>query len=101
MTMAKKRNFREFTELIREDLKDPAFAASYLNEALNSGDKGVFLIALRDVIDARGNIKGFAEKADIPRPSIYRMLSEEGNPTIETLTAIFEAMGFKMQVTLA
>jgi probable addiction module antidote protein len=73
----------------------------YLNEALNSEDKGVFLIALRDVIDARGNIKGFAEKADIPRPSIYRMLSEDGNPTIEKLAAIFEAMGFKIQVTLA
>jgi probable addiction module antidote protein len=96
--MAKKKHFREFTEVIKEDLKDPAFAASYLNEALNSGDKGIFLLALRDVIDARGTIKGFAEKADIPRPSIYRMLSEEGNPTMETITAIFEAIGFKMQV---
>jgi probable addiction module antidote protein len=99
--MTKKRHFREFTEILKEELQNPAFAVAYLNEALNSEDKGVFLIALRDVIDARGNIKGFAEKADIPRPSIYRMLSEDGNPTIEKLAAIFEAMGFKIQVTLA
>src|SRR5580692_1784090 len=101
MIMTKKRHFREFTELLREELQDPAFAASYLNEALNSGDKGIFPVALRDVIDARGTIKGFAEKADIPRPSIYRMLSEDGNPTMETITAIFGAMGFKMQVVPA
>lgn len=98
MTMTKKRHFREFTDVLREELQDPAFAASYLNKALNSGDRGIFLLALRDVIDARGTIKGFAEKADIPRPSIYRMLSEEGNPTMETITVIFEAIGFKMQV---
>jgi probable addiction module antidote protein len=101
MIMTKKRHFRKFTEILKEELQDPKFAAAYLNEALNSGDKGVFLIALRDVINARGNIKGFAEKAAISRPSIYRMLSEEGNPTIETLTAIFETMGLKMQITLA
>jgi probable addiction module antidote protein len=99
--MTKKRHFREFTEILKEELQDPEFAVAYLNEALNSGDKGVFLIALRDVIDARGNIKDFAEKADIPRPSIYRMLAEDGNPTMETITAIFEAMGFKMQIILA
>lgn len=99
--MTKQREFREFSEILKEDLQDPAFAVAYLNEALNSEDKKAFLIALRDVIEARGNVKSFAEKADIPRPSIYRMLSEDGNPTIEKLAAIFEAMGFKMQVTLA
>jgi len=99
--MTKSRKFREFTEIIKEDLQDPEFAVLYLNEALNSGDKKIFLIALRDVIEARGNIKGFAEKADLPRQSIYRMLSEDGNPTLDKLAAIFEAMGFKIQVTLA
>lgn len=95
------REFREFSEIIREKLRDPELAVAYLNEALASGDKKVFLIALRDVIEARGNVKSFAEKAEIPRQSIYRMLSEGGNPTLEKLTAIFEAMGLKIQITLA
>lgn len=99
--MTQKREFRDFTELLKEDLQDPAFAVAYLNDALNSGDKKIFLIALRDVIEARGNVKGFAEKADIPRPSIYRMLAEDGNPTIDNFSTILEALGFKMQLILA
>jgi probable addiction module antidote protein len=99
--MTKKREYRDFKEILREDLQDPAFAVAYLNEALAGGDKKVFLIALRDVIEARGNITDFAQQADIPRQSIYRMLSEAGNPTLDKLAAIFEAMGFKIQVTLA
>jgi len=99
--MTKPREFRDFREILKEELKNPELAVGYLNEALASGDKRVFLIALRDVIEARGNITDFAQQADIPRQSIYRMLSQEGNPTLDKLAAIFEAMGFKIQVTLA
>ena len=67
--------YRDFSEVLKVKLKDPDIATGYLNEALASGDKKVFLLALRHVVDARGNIKGFAEEYDIPRQSIYRMLS--------------------------
>jgi probable addiction module antidote protein len=99
--MSKKRTYRDFNEILKEELKNPELAIAYLNEALANEDKKVFLLALRHVIEARGNITDFAEKSELPRQSIYRMLSEEGNPTLEKLTAIFEAMGFRIQVTLA
>ena len=97
----KLKEYRDFNELLKIELKDPEFAIGYLNEALASGDKKVFLLALRHVIDARGNIKGFAEESEVPRQSIYRMLSEDGNPTWDSLWALLEAMGFKMQLTFA
>lgn len=98
--MTKPRKFREYKEILREHLQDDAeLAAMYLNEVINNGDKGLILIALRDVLEVRGNIKAFAEKADLPRQSIYRMLSEDGNPTFDKLIAICKAMDLKIQFT--
>jgi probable addiction module antidote protein len=96
--MTKQRKFREYKEILKERLQDDAeLAAMYLNEAIKSGEKSILLIALRDVLEARGNIKAFAKEADLPRQSIYRMLSEDGNPTLEKFIAIYETMGLKIQ----
>lgn len=98
--MTQKRQYREFKDTIQQELRNPEFAIAYLNDALNSEDKKAFLIALKDVIEARGDITGFAKAAHTPRQSIYRMLSEEGNPTYENLTSIFNAMGLQMNLSL-
>jgi DNA-binding phage protein len=37
-----------------ERLKDPELALAYLNEAVNDEDQRVFLLALKDVIEANG-----------------------------------------------
>jgi probable addiction module antidote protein len=100
--MTKTRQFREFSEILKERLKkNPELAVAYLNETLKNGDKKVFLLALRDVIEAQGSITEFAEEAGVSRQSIYRMLSENGNPTYDNLAAIFEAMGFQIQLKIA
>ena len=98
--MIKKRQYREFKDTIQDELRNPEFAIAYLNDALVSEDKKAFLIALKDVIEAHGDITGFARAAHTPRQNIYRMLSEEGNPTFDNLTAIFNAMGVQMQLSL-
>jgi len=41
-------------EELYEDLLDPAYAASYVNEALLEGDEVVFKTAIADIIRARG-----------------------------------------------
>ena len=40
-----------------------------------------------------------ADRAGIPRESLYRALSPRGNPTAKTLWAIFSALG--LHLTLA
>ncbi len=56
-------------------LKKPKEAASYLNAALNDDDPHVFLLALRDIAEAKGGMNWLAEQADLNRENLYRTLS--------------------------
>jgi probable addiction module antidote protein len=72
-------------------LKDPEYAAAYLNAAQKDG---VFLLALRDVAEAH-KISKVAEGADVNRESLYRTLSSQGNPTLTTLDSILGVLGLE------
>jgi transcriptional regulator with XRE-family HTH domain len=41
-----------------------------------------------------------AEKAGIQRESLYRALSMEGNPTLETLHSVLGALGLRMEIAV-
>ena len=99
--MTKTRKYRSFDDILKEKLKSPSFVLGYLNESLKDNDQGGFLLALRQVVESRGNITEFAEKVGLPRQSIYRMLSPEGNPTMEKVFAILKALGLRMQLVMA
>ena len=49
-------------------------------------------MALRHIAEAQG-MSSVAERAGIPRESLYRALGARGNPTIKTLLAILSATG--------
>ena len=74
------------------DLQDPEFAAAYLTESFKSG-KDVFLIALGDVVRARGDFKGFAEGIGKARAALHRGLGSGGNPTMDTLMLVLDKLG--------
>lgn len=80
-------------------LVDPEEAVEYLNAALDEDSNELFLLALRNVAEAHG-IKKLAEKAHLNRESMYRMLSEEGNPQFSSLTAILEKLGLKLAIEI-
>lgn len=81
-----------------ESLKDPCEAAAYLNAAIEEGDRALFLLALRNVAEANGGMTALAEKAQLSRESLYRMLSKRGNPEIKSLIALLGAMGLRLAV---
>lgn len=85
-------------ELLRED---PAFADEYLAVAMDEvnqeGGRQALLAALRHVAEAQG-MALVAERAGIPRESLYRALSPNGNPTVKTLLAVLDAAGLKLGV---
>ncbi len=83
--------------LIGELRTDPALAAAYLSEAAEDGDPRVYLAALRTVAEAKGMAK-LAKAAGVPRESLYRALSSNGNPRFSTLHAVLKAAGLKMAV---
>lgn len=86
--------------LIAELREDPALAAAYLSAAAEDGDPRVYLAALRTVAEAKG-MATLAKAAGMPRESLYRALSSNGNPRFSTLHAILKAAGLKMAVERA
>jgi len=79
-----------------EDLRNPEFAAEYLNAAFEEENPELFLLALRDVVKANGGVSEMANKTQISRQNIYAMLSEKGNPRFHNLMAILSKLGVKI-----
>ena len=86
-----------YQEELIKDLANPDEAAAYLNAALEDGDKEVFLMALRDIAEAKGMAR-LSKKAKLNRESMYRMLSRRGNPQLSSLTSILENAGLRLAV---
>jgi probable addiction module antidote protein len=95
----KKRTHRDFQELLLENLKDPQEAAAYLKAALEDEDERIFLLALRDVFNARGgSIADLAQETNLNKQNLYRMLSKKGNPRLTSLVTVLHAIGFEMDI---
>jgi probable addiction module antidote protein len=87
----------KYMEGLKQALKDPDEAASYLNAALEDGSQEVFLMALRDVAEARG-ISYVARQSKLNRENLYRILSNKGNPKLESLRSVLGSIGLKLAV---
>ena len=83
--------------LVEELRADPREAVEYLNAAAEDEDPRVYLSALRNVAESQG-MANVASAAGVPRESLYRALSSEGNPRFDTLYAILRAAGLKLAV---
>jgi len=95
----KKRTHRDFQELLLDNLQDPEEAAAYLKAALADEDERVFLLALRDVLEAcGGNIPDLADQTNLNKQNLYRMLSKRGNPRLTSLIPVLHAIGFEMDI---
>jgi probable addiction module antidote protein len=91
---------KDYQAALLESLRDPEEAAAYLNAALeeNSEDaEELFLLALRNVAEARGIAK-LAKEAALNRESLYRTLSAKGDPRLSTLGALLDALGLRLAV---
>lgn len=98
--MNKKRGL-DYQEWLEQELQDPKFALAYLNEALVDEDQRVFLLALKDVIKAQGSdMSAIAQEANLNRQNLYRMLSKKGNPRWDSLSSLFDTLGFQIQLSL-
>jgi probable addiction module antidote protein len=62
---------------------DPKYCSKYLSAAFRDC-AGTFLIALRNVADAQKGMSKLAAEAGVNRENLSRMLSDEGNPRLDT-----------------
>jgi probable addiction module antidote protein len=94
---------KKHDDFLVDSLQDPKEIQAYLNaaikDAFDQGDYRLFLLALRDVAIAKG-MRKVASKSKLNRESLYRMLSEQGNPEISSLWPLLKTMGLKLSVTV-
>lgn len=84
-------------DALTDRLRDQRYCAKYLSAAFRDS-AGTFLVALRNVARAQKGLGQVAAEAGVNRENLYRTLSEEGNPRLDTLWAVLKAIG--LQVSL-
>jgi probable addiction module antidote protein len=65
---------------------------------LEDDDPRVFLLAVRNVVEARGGMSKIARTCKLNREGLYRMLSKKGNPSLQSLGRLLSSMGFRLAV---
>ncbi|MFA5976274.1 MAG: transcriptional regulator [Elusimicrobiota bacterium] len=87
---------RSYEKELQESLKDPVQAAGYLRAAYQDADKRVFLLALKDVIDAHSGMSHISRTVKLDRRHLYVMLSKNGNPEWFSVTKLLTALGIDL-----
>ncbi len=83
-----------------EYLDNDEAIASYMTDALETGDPSFVADALGVVARARG-MSEVAREAGVSRESLYRALSANGNPEFSTVMRVVRALGLQLSVTPA
>lgn len=81
-----------------EHLRDESEIAAYIEAMLKDGNAHIVPVALRTVADAVGGMAALAERTGLSRETLYRTLSDRGNPRLDTLVAILHAFGLRISV---
>ena len=88
-------------DFLKEQLQDKQLAAMFLEECLADGNIELFKKALKHVADAQlGGVTALSRDVDLNRQSLYRALSEDGNPRLNTLVKILDALGLRIAVSI-
>lgn len=87
---------------VAEQLRGPEEMAAYLDAWLEEAPDDVAGIAraLGDVARARGMTE-VARESGLSRESLYRALSEGGNPEFATVLKVLRALGLRLRVEVA
>jgi len=78
-------------------LTTPEEIRTFLQEMATTGDETDFIHALNTAARAMGMTE-VAKKAGVTRASLYKSLSENGNPKFMTISRVTKALGCKLAV---
>ena len=93
---------KNYEDWLVEHLQDDENSTHYLQAALDEYQVDhhtkALMLALRHIALAQGGIAKLAEKIVLSRQTLYRALSEKGNPKIETLVKLLDGLGFYLMI---
>lgn len=99
--MALTRGFKD--TVVARVRRDPKFARALLDESATlflNGEPEAARLLLRDLVNATVGFEALAHMTDKPAKSLHRMLSRHGNPGMDNLAAIFNAVRHRLKVGL-
>ncbi len=70
-------------------------AAAYLEAAPEEGDASLVAAALGDIARAKG-MSSIAKETGLGRASLYKALSPEGNPELDTILRVVRSFGLRL-----
>ena len=79
-------------------LRNEADQLAYLEAALAENDPALVAAALGDIARAQG-MSRLAQETGFGRESLYKSLSENGNPQLGTVLGVMQALGLKLHVS--
>lgn len=81
--------------------RDPEFTKALLDEAATAflnGEPDTARLVLRELVHATLGFEELARRTGTPSKSLHRMLSPAGNPGMDNLAAIFDALRHRLRV---
>lgn len=78
-------------------LSSEADIVDYLKIWMEDGSPQEIARAIGDVARSKG-MSEIARKSGLGRQALYNALSDNGNPTLETLTAVLDGLGLQLTV---
>ncbi len=89
-----------YHEKLIKDLKDPLEAAAYIEVVLEEGDPKMLSKALKNVIEAQGGINKLSAQVKDCYEKLDVMLLEKREVEFYCLTALLDALGLQLAVTV-
>jgi DNA-binding phage protein len=95
---------RDYKETIQNRAqREPEFAAALLDEAITlflNGEPETARLMLRELVNSTVGFEALAIETEKPSKSLHRMLSANGNPTMDNLTSILSVLRKKLKLAI-
>jgi DNA-binding phage protein len=95
---------RDYKETIQNRAqREPEFAAALLDEAVTlflNGEPETARLILRELVNSTVGFEELALETEKPSKSLHRMLSANGNPTMDNLTSILSVLRKKLKLAI-
>ena len=70
---------------------------AYLEAALEENDTALLLSVIGDIARSKGMVQ-IAKDLNLARESLYRSLSQDGNPSFSTIVKVLDNLGFQLSI---
>jgi probable addiction module antidote protein len=70
---------------------------AYLEAALEENDTALLLAVIGDIARSKGMVQ-IAKELNLARESLYRSLSQDGNPSFDTVAKVLDNLGYQLSI---